>query len=519
MERRGGRGTLVIALALACGARGARAQAPGAGRGETYEPSPRTSRLGPAPGAGENPLGSSPGAGEAVLESRFGNPGLRVIPDPAPPPPRAEAVVAPLSASVRRASPYGSLAAEGAEEEGPPDGLTLDAAIERLVRRNLSLRSKAFEIPQAEADVLTAGLRANPLLYSDVQNVPYGSFSPRRPGGQTQYDLNVSYPLDLSRKRGARTLVARRAARVTQAQYQDAVRLELDNLYTEYVDALAARESLALARAGLAELEAGPKPRRAPAGRVATDAGRHAIKREAAEIDLLGAEEQYRAALRDLGALIGLRPAEAERLELRGALRDAAPEPAGGPELVRLALACRPDLAAHRLGVGRAESDVMLALANRYPDIYLLYQPYTFQDNSPLLARSSHSWGVGVSVPLPLFNRNQGNIERARLNVAQTRTELAALVEEVVVEVRQAERSYAVTRAAVRRIERSLLPAARRSHDEAVRLYLAGKADELTFLTAEQDFDQVSRQYRDTLVRHRRSMLRLDTAVGQRILP
>ena len=46
-----------------------------------------------------------------------------------------------------------------------------------------------------------------------------------------------------------------------------------------------------------------------------------------------------------------------------------------------------------------------------------------------------------------------------------------------------------------------------------------GKADELTFLTAERDYDQVVRLYRDTLVRHRRAMLKLNTAVGLRILP
>ena len=134
------------------------------------------------------------------------------------------------------------------EDEGPADGLTLDQAIERLVRQNLDLRSKAFEIPQADADILTAGLRANPILYSDVQCVPYGASHPARPGGQTQYDINVSYPLDVTRKRQARTLVACRAKRVLEAQFQDAVRVEIDNLYTEFVDVLAARETVREAR-------------------------------------------------------------------------------------------------------------------------------------------------------------------------------------------------------------------------------------------------------------------------------
>ncbi len=124
-----------------------------------------------------------------------------------------------------------------------------------------------------------------------------------------------------------------------------------------------------------------------------------------------------------------------------------------------------------------------------------------------------------MAVPLPLFNRNQGNIQRARLNVTQTQAELLALEDKVVYEVRQAERQYTVTRVAIARIEHSLLPKARKEHDRITNLYLAGKADELAFLTAERDYDQIVRQYRDALVRHRRAMLRLNTAVGSRIMP
>ena len=167
----------------------------------------------------------------------------------------------PTRSSVAFVSPFGSLALAN-EDQGPPDGLTLDRAIERLVRQNLELRSKAFEIPQADADILTAGLRANPILYSDVQCYPYGSFSRARPGGQTQYDINVSYPLDVTHKRKARTLVACRAKKVLEAQFQDAIRVEIDNLYTRFVDVLAARETVRLARKSVAELEKEPeKPR------------------------------------------------------------------------------------------------------------------------------------------------------------------------------------------------------------------------------------------------------------------
>ena len=504
------------------------------GMGAMQGPQPsaaRESRLGPAPGAGANPLGSSPGAGEAVFEGPAGSRGLRIFTDPTASPQPGNAAegptALPFGATIRPiprlpvspASPFGSLALPAAEDdEGPPDGLTLDRAIERLVRENLDLKSKSFEIPQADADILTAGLRANPILYTDVQCVPYGAFSRARPGGQTQYDINITYPLDVSRKRQARTLVACRARRVLEAQFQDAVREEVDNLYTEFVDALASRETVREAREAVAELVAEPAM---PRGKNPDDDLRLEVQRESAEIALTEAEELYKSDLRALGALLKMTPFEAERLQIRGSLRDRWPAPATGEPLLRLALASRPDLAAHRLGIRRAEADVGLALANRYPDLYLLYQPYTFQNDLFLFpgAKNATSWGVGLGVPLPLFNRNQGNVRRARLNVTQTQVEMAAVEDRVELEVRQAERLYTVTRAAVDRIERSLLPKARAEHGRVNNLYLAGKADELAFLTAEHDFDQVVRQYRDSLVRHRRAMLRLNTAVGVRVLP
>ena len=512
-----------------------RAQGLGGSRGETYEPATRESRLGPAPGSGANPLGGSPGAGEAILERGMGGPGPRFIPEAYPqilpgsfPQGTSTSglggatISPPTRMGANPPSLYGSVALPlGPEDEGPEDGLTLDQAINRLVVSNMDLYSKSFEIQQADADILTAGLRSNPILYSDVQCVPYGSFSIRRPGGQTQYDINVSYPLDLTRKRRARTLVATRAKVVLQAQFQDAVRMAIDNLYTEFVDILATREEVREARKGVMELEEEPKSKLGSVGSgLANDEDqRLEIQRESAQVALSDAEEQLQADRRALGVLLRMKPEEAEVLDVRGSLHNRGEPPAKSEHLLRLALVSRPDLVAYRLGVNRAEADVGLALANRYPDLFVLYQPYTFQDDSPLGKKSAHSWGMGLAVPLPLFNRNQGNILRARLNVTQTQAELSALEDKVVYEVRQAEQQYRLTRAGISRIERSLLPKARQEHDRITRLYLAGKVDELAFLTAERDYDQVVRQYRDALVRHRRAMLKLNTAVGNRILP
>ena len=147
----------------------------------------------------------------------------------------------------RPVSPLRSLALTS-EDEGPPDGLTLEQAIERLIRYNLDLRSKAFEIPQADADILTAGLRANPILYSDVQCVPYGSFS--RAMARRADPVRHQCLIPARRHPQAAGPDSRRlpGQEVLEAQFQDATRIEIDNLYTRFVDVLAARETVRLAR-------------------------------------------------------------------------------------------------------------------------------------------------------------------------------------------------------------------------------------------------------------------------------
>ncbi len=351
---------------------------------------------------------------------------------------------------------------------------------------------------------------------------PTASTRASKTGGPTQYDLNVSHPLDVSRKRPARVAVAERAATVLEAQYQDAVRLQIDNLYTAYVDVLAARETVRFAKAGVAGLgrvlEVTEKlHEKSTATR--PDVGRMRILHQAATMQLAEAEGTLRRTKRTLAVLLNVAPDRAEAIELRGTIADLTAAPPPADELVRLALGARPDLAAQRLGIRRAEADVRLARANRMPDLYLLYQPYTYQNLAPFGQRSATSYALGVTVPVPLHNRNQGTIQRAVLNVAQTQVELAALERRVAAEVIQAGREYAVSRDAVRRVETEILPAAREMRADAFTLFTTGEQDALAYSNTQRDYNEAVLQYRSLLIRHRRSMLALNTAVGLRVLP
>src|SRR5262249_19121473 len=156
-------------------------------------PGSSTSLMGRTPGAGGSTFGNLPGAG-GILTGRPGASVPRGIPTAAATPGAGPEPTA-LQEEIKAPQPepvgptptptYGTLDFPAAEDDGPPDGLTLERAIDITLERSLDLRSKFYEIPMARADTLQASLRANPIFYQDGQLLQYkGSpFSRAAPGG------------------------------------------------------------------------------------------------------------------------------------------------------------------------------------------------------------------------------------------------------------------------------------------------------------------------------------------------
>lgn len=526
-------GVLLIVLIGALGG-GAAAQGPTVDTTVPVLPGAGESLLGIAPGAGGSTFNNLPGIG-GILGGRPGVSTPKGIPTSistpgsgAGPTELQMAISTPQPAPVSpSATPfYGTLEIPASDNDGPADGLTLDRAIDITLERSLDLRSKYMEIPMARADILQASLRSNPVFYQDGQLLQYGGtstrFSRMAPGGPSQYDTNVSYPLDISHKRQARTMVAARAERVLEALYQDAVRQRINDVFGAYVMALAARQTVRYATQSverLSELRSLTEQRYAKQSISLGELNAVKIKLRTAQLALVDSQAAYRKAKLDLGSLMNLTLDEIASLELRGTIQDLAPNPPSVEILQKIAVEERPDVVSLRLGMLRAEADVRLARANAYSDVYVLWQPYTFQDNSPYGLKSQYSWALGVTVPLPIYNRNQGGIERARLNVSQSQIQLSDLERQAKIDVEQAMLEYEVTRHEVKDLREQVLPDAKQVRDEANKLWRAGAKSLLDYIDAQLEYNQTVKQYLDTAVRHRRSMLSLNTVVGRRIMP
>lgn len=408
-----------------------------------------------------------------------------------------------------------------AEIEEPAHACTQDAAIQRLLAVNTELAAKYQDLPRARADVLTAGLRSNPFLFVSFSNIPYGHFSPQQPAS-TLYDLTVIQPFEINCKRGYRIQAAQEAKNVLEAQYQDAVRQQIGKLDFAFVDVLEARQAVQALRAGwtrLTELE-GILRVLAEKGLLSSSEVNAVFgERANAEVAVQRAEVALVQAQRRLALLLAIPAEQAESLVLAGSLHDRSPPPPCQEELIRIALETRPDLTAYRLGTSRARADLRRERAEAVDNVFLFYTPFTANDYSPLGLQSASGWSLGLLFSVPLFDRNQGDIARARVNVRQAQFDREGLERRIINEVQYAATEYAFSREVVQQYEGEILAITRTLRDEQADLFSRGQASLDSLLEVQKEYDEVVRDYLETLVYHRRTMLRLNFAVGQRILP
>jgi len=475
-------------------------------------------RLGPTPGSGESAIRPLPGfetrvAQQPDLLSAAANPIGGVTPS------RPEYLTAPPPVSAAEMPLWGPLELPAPHEEGPPDGLTLDSAIALVTSQSLSLQAKFREIPKATADVLTAGLRGNPLVFGSVDNAPYGEYSPQRPG-EVGYGITVIQPIDINRKRVYRVIAAERARRVIHAQYQDAVRVEIDMVTTLFIDALAARETIRYVEASIAGLE----QLLTTVERLVQAAEMTSLERERVLVQLdsaMLAHEQAKSAFdkacERLAAALALASSDGP-LRLRGSLQTDVAQVPSLEQAIQLALMNRPDLRAFHLGVQRAGAEIDLAVKERFPDVFVLYTPWGLTDNTGIGEQNAESWGISGMASVPLFNRNQGNIRRAQLSREQTSLEWAHMQRQVETETRQAYRDLEAARDKVHRLETVILPRARTIRDKTLVQMRGGQVDVLSYLQAQREYVDVVRQFRDAQIDLRRAALGINTAVGLRLV-
>lgn len=400
-----------------------------------------------------------------------------------------------------------------------PTVLTIAEAQAEAIQNNPGLMTEKLGLPVTDTAVVTAGLKPNPVLSisSDHLDLLGTGFNATNGAGPSETAVRVDVPLERGNKRELRLDNAAYARKIAEAKYADSVRRLRQDVTLACIDLLAAKAKLALANDNLQALNKVVQfnETRLKGGAVAP------VELTRARVAML----QYRASVRTgelalltarthLETLLGRHPGGT--IDISGDLK--VPLPPSGPDLQKLQTTAqteRPDISAVRIDQARSQSDLRLQVANGKID-YVVGMEARRQQG---VNGTGNSLGFFFSAPLPVYNRNQGEIARASREQEQLRQSLVAVQTQVTSDVAGAYEEYESARTLAAEIERDLLEPTKQARDTTAYVYQAGASTLVDVLDAQRAFNDTMSAYYDALADYRRASAKLSAAVGQEVIP
>jgi cobalt-zinc-cadmium efflux system outer membrane protein len=392
--------------------------------------------------------------------------------------------------------------------------ITLDQAIDLALKNSPAIKAARTQIDQNKAQEITANLRPNPTLNFDSQFVPVfsGDFSSDTLNNLQQFDIGVGYLFERGHKRQNRLKAAKDQTAVTAAQVADTERTLAFNVAQQFINVLLANSTLQFAMEGLKSFQetVNISAERYKAGDISEgDYLKIKLQLLQFQTDVSSARVAKVQALGSLRQLIGY----ANLPHDYDCAGDLAYQPltVGLMDLQAKALAERPDLKAAQKGVTAANSQISLAKANGKVDVN---------------AQASYSHVSGASstslffnVPLPFFDRNQGEIARTKFALTQAELTEKASEDTVMTDVTNAYEAATSNQEVVQLYVSGYLKQAQDSRDISQYAYKGGAATLLDFLDAERSYRSTQLAYRQALAAYMTSLEQLRQATGNRSLP
>jgi len=389
---------------------------------------------------------------------------------------------------------------------------------DRFEADNPSLRAARLSVDEARAQEVTAYLRPNPeLTFSNDGTQIAPTEGNWKPFAGTQFAPGISYLLERRHKRELRLESARDETVITQAQFADQERNLLFNLRNSFVQALQAKAVLGVARESLDYYDRvlQVSNERYRAGDIArVDLDRLELQRVQFESDVLTAETNVRTAKIQLLMLLDDRT-PVDRFDIDGPF-DFHENVAGLDELRDQALTIRPDLRAAVHAVEKAKADNRLAYANASADPTVgAWYTHNPSFNNPF---AQNTLGVNVSIPLRIFDKNQGERARTQIEIRRSERLSEAARAQVFSDVDSAYATLNSNLALLRPYRSKYLTLAIQVRDNVSFSYQHGGSSLLDFLNAQNQYRSVQLSYLNLVGAYLTSANQLNLAVGREVV-
>ncbi len=400
--------------------------------------------------------------------------------------------------------------------------LTWPEVLQRFENDNPTLKAAKAAVDESKANEVTAYLRPNPDMSAGIDQInpfstqppPYGSGSySYRPLEYAFPSLAFTYLHERQHKRELRRDSARQTTAITESQYADQERGLVFALRSAFVQVLQAKAILDNARQNLAywDQELKVNRDRYHAGDLALlDLNRLELQRVQFETDFQTALVNLRTSKIQLLTLLNQR-IPVEQFDVRGDYdfhQDLKPL----DDFRTTALANRPDLKAAVQGVELANINHNLANANGSTDPTF---GLDFGRAPPIPAYM----GVNLSIPLRIFDKNQGEKERTRIDIGRSEQLQSAARAQVFSDVDSAYWTLVQSVELLKPYKSKYLPLSEDIRDRMAFSYKNGGASLLDFLDAEKSYRDTKLAYLNLIGSYLTAAAQMNMAAGTEVIP
>lgn len=420
-------------------------------------------------------------AASAPVELKPSNEKAAVKPQTAPEPeiPPAADIV-PLASSTALAAPKATPAA-GHGHEAPANlsagGLTLDAAIQKALNASPRLRSATASVLASRGERRQASALPNPEVGVDTEN--FAGKGDYKGTNSLETTVGVTQLIELGGKRGSRMDMADQGLTVSQLGLEGERLNLIRDVTVAFVEVAASEEHLKIVgeQRDLAEDVFGEVSKRVSAAREPMiQQSKAEVTRATARIAYENAGRELEQAKRRLTSLWG---GGAEPVVLNTGTLFELQEPPPAPA-VESTLAQNPDFTRWDAEIKRSQAAYDLERANAIPDPRVSFGMRDYRESG------DRAFVAGVSIPIPVFNMNRGNIERARHTVSKTESDAQATKLQLGTDLNQRYQEMNIAYAQVESLEHEIIPAAEKSFRLSRAGYREGKFAFLEILDAQR---------------------------------
>lgn len=426
----------------------------------------------------------------------------------------AQDILSPLGEQARRPSQASDLASRHATPPPKPETaisavhvapeLTLRDALSLALHRNPDLAALGIERSATEAALLQAGALPNPILEMTGDNLRNAR---KAEAGDRSTTIQIGQLIELGGKRAVRVRAAEAGRDLANWDYE-VKRIEIMSLVAQrFVDVLAAqqRQMLAEEAVALARQVSNAVARRVQAGKVSpVEETKARLTQASAEVELEQARREGISARGTLGALwADPSPRFAKAI---GDLEKTLSLPAY--EQLAERIRNNPELARWSSEIARRQAGVDAEKAKSVPDLMVNAGVTRFNQFD------DRAYTIGISLPLPLFNRNRGGILEAGRRLDKAADELRAAEGRVLADLTRAYQRLAAIEKEIGTLRTILLPGAQSAFDAATKGYQLGKFGFLEVLDAQRTLFQTRTQNLRALADYQRGVSEIERLVG-----